>query len=96
MMSETTLDLRYPEIYLENAGNIMNELQLQSAINLGQQYRNAKRALKTHAEDKKQLSKSFKAIRDDLDLKKSMISTLSNSATKLIRQKHSLKSSRLK
>jgi hypothetical protein len=70
MMSETTLDLRHPEIYLENTGNQMNELQLQSAINLGQQYRDSKRALKTHAEDKKQLSKSFRAIRDDLDLKK--------------------------
>jgi serine/alanine adding enzyme len=68
MMSETILDLRHPELYLKKTGKQTNDLLLQSVINLGQQYRDAKRALKIDSENKKQLSKSFRAIRDELDL----------------------------
>jgi serine/alanine adding enzyme len=67
-MNESTLDLRHPELFLTNASKPSNDSQLQSAIDLGQQFRAAKRALKIHSESKKQLAKSFKVVQDDLDL----------------------------
>jgi serine/alanine adding enzyme len=67
-MNEITLDLRHPELFLTTADKQTNDSKLKSANELGQQYRNAKRALKTHAEIKKQLEKSFRAVREDLDL----------------------------
>jgi serine/alanine adding enzyme len=67
-MSEITLDLRHPELFLTTADKQTNDSKLKIASELGQQYRDAKRTLKTHAENKKQLEKSFRAVREDLDL----------------------------
>jgi serine/alanine adding enzyme len=67
-MSEAILDLRHPELYLKKTDKQTNDSKLKNANELGQQYRDAKRALKTHAENKKQFEKSFRAVREDLDL----------------------------
>ncbi|MFT6905433.1 MAG: serine/alanine adding enzyme [Oleiphilaceae bacterium] len=67
-MNESTLDLRHPELFLTNASKPSNNSQLQSAIDLGKKFREAKRALKIHSESKKQLAKSFRIVKDDPDL----------------------------
>jgi serine/alanine adding enzyme len=67
-MSQINVDLRHPELFLTRAKKPINDSQLQSAIELGQQFREAKRALKIHSESKKQLAKSFRVVQDDPDL----------------------------
>jgi serine/alanine adding enzyme len=67
-MSQTNVDLRHPELFLTKAKKPINDSQLQSAIELGQRFREAKRALKIHSENKKQLAKSFRVVQDDPDL----------------------------
>jgi serine/alanine adding enzyme len=91
-MSKTTLDLRYPELFLTIADKQTNGSQLQNASELGQQYRDEKRALKTHAENKKQLEKSFRAVRDDLDLNGKHKLDLNQLSDKIKQTKAQLKS----
>ena len=67
-MSETTLNLRHPELFLTTADKKINNSQLKMAIEFGQQYRDAKSTLKIKAANKKQFEKSFRAVRDEPDL----------------------------